>query len=187
LMRDRIIDEIERTIEAHRAGEEARIWMKMNSLVDAPCIQALYRAAQAGVEVKLNVRGICCLRPGLPGVSDGIRVVSIVGRFLEHSRIYAFRSGEETRVLIGSADLMPRNLDSRVEMVTPVEDPDLRADLYDVLERSFADNTNAWDLAPDGSWSRLRPGPGEERRNVQEELCLRHSQRATEQLTPVAS
>ena len=116
-MRDRIVEEIERTVAAHEAGEEARIALKMNSLVDAGCIQALYEASQAGVRVDLNVRGICCLRPGVPGVSENIRVVSIVGRFLEHSRIYAFQRGEETRVLTGSADLMPRNLDSRVELV----------------------------------------------------------------------
>ena len=121
-MRDRIVEEIERTVAAHEAGEEARIALKMNSLVDAGCIQALYEASQAGVRVDLNVRGICCLRPGVPGVSENIRVVSIVGRFLEHSRVYTFQRGEETRVLMGSADLMPRNLDSRVELVAPVED-----------------------------------------------------------------
>ena len=102
------------------------------------------------MRVDLNVRGICCLRPGVPGVSENIRVVSIVGRFLEHSRVYAFQRGEETRVLIGSADLMPRNLDSRVELVAPVEDPELRAELLDVLERCFADNANAWELDADG-------------------------------------
>ena len=186
-MRDRIIAEIERTVEAHRAGEPARIVMKMNSLVDGRCIRALYGASQAGVEVALNVRGICCLRPGVPGISESISVVSVVGRFLEHSRIYAFERGEETRVLTGSADLMPRNLDSRVELVTPVEDPSLCAELFDVLDRCFADNTNAWVLGSDGGWTRRQPSPGEERRNVQEELCERHGARAAEQITTVTA
>ena len=180
-MRDSILEEIEATVEAHRAGEEARIALKMNALVDARCIQALYEASQAGVRVDLNVRGICCLRPGVAGVSENIRVVSIVGRFLEHSRIYAFQRGEETRVLIGSADLMPRNLDSRVELVAPVEDAALRAELLDVLERCLADNANAWELDADGVWTRLR-ADGEERRSVQEELRARHAARAAEQL-----
>ena len=179
-MRDRIIEEIEATVEAHREGKEARIALKMNALVDAGCIQALYEASRAGVRVDLNVRGVCCLRPGVPGVSESIRVVSIVGRFLEHSRIYAFRRGDETRVLTGSADLMPRNLDSRVELVAPIEDEALRAELLDVLERCFAENANAWELDTDGVWTRLS-APEEERRSVQEELRARHSARAGEQ------
>jgi polyphosphate kinase len=179
-MRNQIVEEIEKTAEAHKAGEDARIALKMNSLVDAGCIQALYEASRAGVRIDLNVRGICCLRPGVEGVSENIRVCSIVGRFLEHSRIYAFRRGEETRVLMGSADLMPRNLDSRVELVAPVEDAALKAELLDVLERSLADNANSWDLAADGSWSRRQPDG--ETRNVQEELMARHSARAAEHL-----
>ena len=122
--------------------------MKMNSLVDRRCIRALYRASQAGVPVDLNIRGICCLVPGVEGVSENIRVNSVVGRFLEHSRIFAFERDGETTVLIGSADLMPRNLDTRVELVAPVEDPALKEDLLDTLERSLADETNAWDLRP---------------------------------------
>ena len=181
-MRDRIVEEIERTVAAHEAGEEARIALKMNSLVDAGCIRALYEASQAGVRVDLNVRGICCLRPGVPGVSENIRVVSIVGRFLEHSRVYTFQRGEETRVLMGSADLMPRNLDSRVELVAPVEDPELRAEMLDVLERCFADNANAWELDADGRWTRDRRARRTSRRSVQEELRERHAARAAEQL-----
>ncbi|HEU5063369.1 MAG TPA: polyphosphate kinase 1 [Solirubrobacterales bacterium] len=179
-MRDRIIEEIERTAEAQKAGEEARIALKMNSLVDARCIQALYEASQAGVRIDLNVRGICCLRPGVEGVSDNISVRSIVGRFLEHSRIYAFRRGEETRVLMGSADLMPRNLDSRVELVAPVEDAALKAELLDVLERSLADNVNSWELDSEGTWTRRQPDG--EARSAQEELMARHSARAAEHL-----
>lgn len=184
-MRDRIIGEIEATVEAHRAGEEARIALKMNSLVDAACIRALYEASRAGVRVDLNVRGICCLRPGVPGVSENIRVVSIVGRFLEHSRVYAFQRGEETRVLTGSADLMPRNLDSRVELVTPIEAPGLRAELLDVLELCFAENANAWELDADGVWTRLGSSNGQ-LRSVQEELRERHASRAAEQLAASA-
>ena len=183
-MRDRILEEIEATVTAHEAGEEARIALKMNSLVDAACIRALYRASRAGVRVDLNVRGICCLRPGVPDVSENIRVVSIVGRFLEHSRIYSFQRGAETRVLMGSADMMPRNLDSRVELVTPVEDPGLRDDLLDVLERCFADNANAWELDSAGVWTRLAPENGR-RRSVQEEMRERHAARAAEQLAAV--
>ena len=179
-MRDRIVAEIERTAEAQRAGEETRIAMKMNALVDARCIEALYEASKAGVRVDLNVRGICCLRPGVEGVSENVRVCSVVGRFLEHSRVYAFRRGEETRVLMGSADLMPRNLESRVELVAPVEDAALKAELLDVLERSLADNVYSWDLGSDGDWSRRRPNG--EVRNVQEELMARHSARAAEHL-----
>ena len=114
--------------------------MKMNSLVDRRCIRALYRASQAGVRIDLNIRGICCLVPGVPGVSENIRVNSVVGRFLEHSRIFAFERDGETTVYIGSADLMPRNLDTRVELDAPVEDPVLRDDLLDTLERSLADD-----------------------------------------------
>ena len=184
-MRDRIVEEIEATVAAHRAGEEARIALKMNALVDAGCIQALYEASQAGVPVDLNVRGVCCLRPGVPGVSENVRVVSIVGRFLEHSRIYAFQRGEETRVLTGSADLMPRNLDSRVELVAPIDDETLKAELLDVLERCFADNANAWELDTDGLWTRLSTPDGE-RRGVQEELRERHRARAAEHLAAAA-
>ncbi len=153
-MRGPLIEEIDRVIAAHQAGENARIAMKMNSLVDQQCIEALYRASQAGVPIDLNVRGICCLRPGVPGVSETINVVSVVGRFLEHSRIYSFHRGDGHTYYIGSADLMPRNLDKRVELLTPVEDPELQAELEDTLERCFADDTNAWTLDAEGVWSR---------------------------------
>jgi len=172
-MRSRILAEIDKTIDAHLEGREAKISMKMNSLVDRRCIEALYKASMAGVEVELNIRGICCLRPGVAGLSDNIRVVSIVGSFLEHSRVYAFRRGDESKVLIGSADLMPRNLDSRVELVTPIDDETARDQVLDVLERCFADNTNSWVLDSSGNWSRLSPEGGE-KRNVQEELRERH-------------
>jgi polyphosphate kinase len=174
-----IIGEIERTIESHSADHPARIRLKMNSLLDAPSIQALYRASQAGVDVQLNVRGICALRPGVPGISDNIQVVSVVGRFLEHSRIYSFeRAGEEPRVFMGSADLMPRNLYNRVELVTPVQDARIRAQMLDVLERCLADNTNAWVLGSDAVWRRRHPNG--EPRNVQREMMEMAEARASE-------
>jgi polyphosphate kinase len=175
-LRDGIVEEIERTIAAHTEGRPARIRMKMNSLVDRVCIRALYRASQAGVPVELNIRGISCLKPGVPGVSENIRVVSIVGRFLEHSRVFAFERGDECTVYIGSADLMPRNLDTRVELLTPVEDVHLRADLVDTLDRCFADEANAWELGTDGTWTRRHDG--ENPRSVQRELMRRHAARA---------
>jgi polyphosphate kinase len=178
-MRDGIIEEIERTIAAREGGRSARIVMKMNSLVDKRCIEALYRASQAGVPVELNIRGICCLRPGIPGVSDNITVHSIVGRFLEHSRIYAFERDGDHRLYIGSADLMPRNLDTRVELLAPVRDRALRGELLDTLERCMADNTNAWVLDADGIWTRRSPD-GSEPRNAQRELMARHAARAAE-------
>jgi polyphosphate kinase len=153
-MREPLLEQIEQTIAAHEEGEPCRIVMKMNSLVDRSCIEALYRASRAGVPIDLNVRGICCLKPGVPGVSDTIKVVSVVGRFLEHSRIYAFHRGDEHRYYIGSADLMPRNLDSRVELLGPIENPSMQAELDDTLERCLADDTYGWVLASDGSWQR---------------------------------
>ena len=153
-MRDWFLEEVRKTIEARLAGQEARIVLKMNSLVDARCIRALYVASQAGVQVDLNLRGICCLRPGVPGVSDNIRVVSVVGRFLEHSRVYGFVRGDERRYWMGSGDIMPRNLDTRVELLAPVEDEGLRAEIEDTLERCLADDTFAWELDADGSWTR---------------------------------
>jgi polyphosphate kinase len=181
-LRDAMIAEIERTVGAHEEGRPARIALKMNSLVDRRCIRALYQASQAGVPIDLNIRGICCLVPGVPGVSETIKVNSVVGRFLEHSRIFAFQRDNETKVYIGSADLMPRNLDTRVELVTPVDDPSLREDLLDTLERSLADDTNAWDLASDSVWRRRTP-QGPEPRSVQRELMLGHQARAAEGAT----
>ena len=179
LMRTGIVEEIERTVSAKQGGRSARIVMKMNSLVDKQCIQALYRASQAGVPVDLNIRGICCLRPGVPGVSENITVHSVVGRFLEHSRIYGFERDGDQRLYIGSADLMPRNLDTRVELLAPVRDESLRAELLDTLERCMADNTNSWKLDADGNWTRRTPDGGEPR-NAQQELMARHAARAAE-------
>ena len=181
-LRDGILAEIDRAIEAHSPESPSRIVFKMNALVDRECIQALYRASQAGVPVELNIRGISCLRPGVPGVSDNIRVTSVVGRFLEHSRIFAFERDGVPTVYIGSADLMPRNLDTRVELVAPVEDPALRDDLLDTLQRCLDDEVNAWELSSDGRWRHRVPSEPEPR-DVHRELMLGHSRRAAEAAT----
>jgi polyphosphate kinase len=177
-LRDGILAEIAATVAAHTPECPARIAMKMNALVDGRCIRALYGASQAGVRVDLNVRGICCLRPGIAGISENIRVVSIVGRLLEHSRVYAFQRNGEDTVYIASADLMPRNLDHRVEMAVPIARAELRAELMDVLKRAFADNQSAWDLDSAGAWHRLSPGPGAKPRSLQGELLELHTKRA---------
>ncbi len=173
-MRDWFLREVERTIEAKRSGQDARIVLKMNALVDARCIRALYEASQAGVRVDLAVRGICCLRPGVPDVSENINVVSVVGRFLEHSRIYGFQRGDEREYWIGSPDLMPRNLDTRVELLAPVHEKVLRAELEDTLERYLADDIFGWELGPDGNWTRRNGGT----RAVHDELMERALERA---------
>jgi polyphosphate kinase len=177
-LREAILEEIEATIAAREAGDDARIALKMNALVDRECIKALYRASRAGVRVDLNIRGICRLRPGVPGLSEHIRVVSVVGRFLEHARVFAFERNGSVRVFIGSADLMPRNLDNRVELVAPIDDPSLRDEVLDTLERCLADDTNAWELGEDGTW--VRRVPGDEPRNAHRELMARHAARAAE-------
>jgi polyphosphate kinase len=179
-LREGLIAEIDATIAAHSPASPGRIAMKMNALVDGHCIRALYRASRAGVRVDLNVRGICCLRPGVPGVSENIRVVSVVGRLLEHSRVYTFERNGERTVYIASADLMPRNLDHRVELAAPIDSPELRAELMDTLERAFADNQSSWELHADGVWRRQSPGPGERPRNMQLELMELHARRAAE-------
>jgi len=156
-MRDRFIAMIRREIAHRRAGSPARIVAKMNALVDPDIIAALYEASGAGVPIDLIVRGICCLRPGLPGVSDSIRVISIVGRFLEHSRAFYFLNGGEEEVYIGSADWMPRNLDRRIEAVTPIDSAADRQALRDLLLFMWEDNRQAWELRPDGTYVQRRP------------------------------
>ncbi len=150
---------IRREIARHKQGEPGHIIFKLNALVDRNMIDLLYEASQAGVRVDLLVRGICCLRPGVPGLSDRIHVMSIVGRFLEHSRIYYFRNGEQDELYIGSADLMPRNLDRRVEILAPIEDQRLLRYLRDqVLHTYLSDTVNASLLQPDGSYRKVTPG-----------------------------
>ncbi|NTX05858.1 MULTISPECIES: polyphosphate kinase 1 [Myxococcus] len=172
-MREGLLEHIKRTVVAHTLERPSRIQMKMNALVDPGIIRALYDASRAGVKVELNVRGICCLRPGVPGMSENIRVVSTLGRFLEHARVYIFERGTELRCYIGSADLMPRNLDHRVEILAPVEDTTLAAQVRDSLERSLADNTHAWELQADGAWRRLTPPAGADKHWAQGEVMER--------------
>ena len=156
-MRDRFLELIHRETDFARAGQSARIIVKMNSLVDEQTIEALYDASRAGVEIDLIIRGICCLRPGVKGVSERIRVISIVGRFLEHSRIFYFANGGQSEYYFGSADWMHRNFDRRVEAVAPVEDASLHGRLWSLLETCLRDNRQAWELAADGTYTQRRP------------------------------
>jgi polyphosphate kinase len=167
-MRVGIIERIDREIAAHEKSGDGHIAFKLNALTDRACIEALYRASQAGVRVELQVRSICCLRPGLPGVSDNIDVTSVVGRFLEHTRIYYFRNGGDEDVLLGSADLMGRNLDRRVEVLFPLCDANLRdAVRDDILFVHLRDSEKARRLLPDGTYERIEVGKGAEPFNSQ--------------------
>lgn len=157
-MRDRFLELIKREIENVHNGFSGRIVAKMNALVDPQIIFALYEASCAGVKIDLIIRGICCLRPGLPNLSDNIRVISIIGRFLEHSRIFYFYNNSQEEIYIGSADWMRRNLDRRVEVITPIKDQEIAKDLQEILGIMLADNRHAWDLQADGSYIQRCPG-----------------------------
>ncbi len=161
VLKPALLDKIEREIKGHSAKSPGLIRLKMNALEDTDVTRALYRASQAGVQVQLIVRDTCRLRPGVPGLSDNVSVISLVGRFLEHTRIFHFRNGGDDEYFIGSADCMRRNLEARVEVVTPVEDPELRKELGAILDMQFADRCGAWEMQPDGSYVARRPAEGE--------------------------
>jgi polyphosphate kinase len=181
-MRQQLLTRIARETERQRQYGDGYLAFKMNALVDKACIQALYTAAQAGVTIDLQVRGICGLRPGIPGLSETITVTSIVGRFLEHARIYYFRNGGEEEVWLGSADLMPRNLDRRVEILFPIDDPRLRQTIVqDILRVHLQDNVQARRLRSDGSYERLSPPPHTEGTNAQAWM-LQHWKTCSESL-----
>ncbi|PZV13573.1 MAG: polyphosphate kinase 1 [Pseudanabaena sp.] len=160
-MREKFLKLIQREIEHQKQGYPSYIIAKMNSLVDPEIISALYEASQVGVNIDLIIRGICCIRPKVKGLSDRIRVISVIGRFLEHSRIFYFSNGGEEQIYIGSADWMPRNLDARVEVITPVEEVSLIKELKQILEIILADNRQAWDLKEDGTYIQRVPKDGE--------------------------
>jgi polyphosphate kinase len=159
LLKKALLTKIEREIAAHSPDSPGLIQFKINALEDVDLTKALYRASQAGVKVDLLVRDTCRLRPGLPGLSDNVRVLSFIGRFLEHGRIYYFRNGGDEEYFIGSADCMTRNLGSRVEVVVPVEDPVLRGDLRAVIDAHLVPNANAWQMQPDGTY--VKPAPSQ--------------------------
>jgi polyphosphate kinase len=161
---------IQQEIDHVRAGKSGRIVAKMNALVDPKMIESLYRASQAGVSIDLIIRGMCCLRPGVLGVSENIRVISIIGRFLEHSRIYYFNNGGDPKIFLGSADWMARNLDRRVEVITPIEDSEISNDLQEILGIMLADNRQAWDMQSNGSYQQRRPQVGTEEESTQQIL-----------------
>jgi len=181
-MKQRFEEMIEREIEHHKAGRPARIVAKMNSLEHRGIVRRLYSASQAGVPIDLIVRGFCCLRPGVEGLSENIRVMSIIGRFLEHSRIYYFRNGQDDPLdgefFIGSADWMYRNLLARVEAITPVEDANARALLWEHLEILIADQRQAWDMQPDGSYTQRHPGDAEQEVGTHDRMMALARQRS---------
>ncbi|HEX6680916.1 MAG TPA: polyphosphate kinase 1 [Gaiellaceae bacterium] len=181
-LRERLIDKIRETAQAAKKGGPARIRIKVNNLTDEQIIAELYRASQVGTEIEIVARSICTLRPGVAGLSENIRVRSVLGRFLEHSRIFIFEAGEETSYYLGSADLMPRNLDFRIEAVVPVEEQRSQQELARAFDTLFSSNLHVWELGSDGDWQRLRPKKGERQRATQ--TLLMRSVRARQPRRP---
>lgn len=176
-LRKRFAALVDREIKWAKKGVPAKLVFKMNALIDPKFVEQLYRASQAGVKIELLARSLCGLRPGLPNLSDNIRVVSIVGRYLEHTRIYYFHNGGNPDIYLGSADLMPRNLNRRIETLFPIEDPALKQELIEILDIARSDNVNARLMQSDGSYVRLSPGAKEKARNSQVELMARAKNR----------
>ena len=172
-LKKRLIELIREVGAAAQAGKPARIRLKCNNLTHPDVIDELYRASQAGVEIDLVVRAVCSLVPGVPGLSDRIRVRSVLGRFLEHSRLFFFEAGDERTYLLGSADLMPRNLDHRIEVVTPAQEPHTCAEIDAIFKALFNDNSSAWELQSDETWRRVSGKKGERRRSAQAQFMRR--------------
>src|SRR5437764_6523129 len=183
-----MVEKIDQETANQKAGKEGRIIAKLNGILEPVIVQALYRASQAGVKIDLICRGICALRPGLPGISEAIRVVSIVDRFLEHSRIFYFDNAGDPQVYAGSADWMDRNLSRRVEVVFPVEPADLKQRVIrEILALSLADNVKARELLPDGSYRRVQPEPGQPVVRSQERFLELAAQNAARRLQEEAA
>ncbi|HLY86250.1 MAG TPA: polyphosphate kinase 1 [Gaiellaceae bacterium] len=176
-LRERLVEEIRLVAEAAATGKKARIRIKVNGLTHPQVIDELYAASEVGAKIELLVRGVCSLRPGVPGLSENIRVRSVLGRFLEHSRLFSFDAADRTSVFMGSADLMPRNLDHRVEVVTPVEDVAIQAELASTFEALWRDTASSFELDPTGAWQRVHPKKDERARSGQQTLMRRARRR----------
>ena len=180
ILKKTLLENIKREMEQHNKGTPGLIQLKSNALTDQDVIAALYQASQSGVKIDLIIRDSCLLRPGIPGLSENIRVVSLVGRFLEHSRIFYFKNNGQEQYYIGSADIMKRNLERRVEVITPIESPVLQAQLREIINLQLADRRGAWDMQPDGTYIQRTPESSGQKRSAQEQLIERSEKRLAE-------
>jgi polyphosphate kinase len=178
-LKQRLIEEIRKVAEAAREGRKARIRIKVNGLTQVEIIDELYKASEAGARIDLLVRGVCSLRPGVAGLSHGIRVRSVLGRFLEHSRLFHFEAGDRNRYYLGSADLMPRNLDHRVEVLVPLEDVGTQSEIASTFDALLSDTASSWELDHDGVWHRIRPKKEDRPRSAQAVLMRRARRRVS--------
>jgi polyphosphate kinase len=180
ILKKTLLENVKREMEQHSKENPGLIQLKSNALTDQDVIAALYKASQAGVKVDLIIRDSCLLRPGIPGLSENISVVSLVGRFLEHSRIYYFRNNGQEQYFIGSADIMKRNLERRVEVITPIESPVLQNQLREIINLQLADRRSGWDMQPDGTYIQRTPESSGQKRSSQEQLIERSEKRLAE-------